>query len=164
MSDNQTQRELVQFADIAVRVASQLRLLKAGRPFTDPDSLHLGLEFVEKATNGGSFMSKKFAQFSGGSLRPLNWATDAYLETSGRKDQAQAEASQATDYSAIVRYLEDIASSLNSLINGQISGINLDLDAMILFFEVLGETLGVRADQQNRRVSAPFGFGQHAAL
>ena len=162
MSDNQTQRELVEFADIAVRVASQLRLLKAGRSFTDPDSLQQGLAFVEKATNGGSFMSKKFAQFSGGSLRPLNWATDAYLETSGRKDAAQSEASQAIDYSAIVHYLEDIASSLNSLIKGQTTGINLD--AMILFFEVLGETLGIRADQQNRRMSAPFGFGQHAAL
>lgn len=159
MTDNQTQRELVEFADIAVRTASQLRLYKSGRSFSDPESLQQALEFIGSAKTGGKFMSRS-AQFRGGSLRPLNWATDTYFETLNRKAGTNEESLR--NFDAVVKYLDGIESTLGSLIQGK-TPTTPNIDELILFFEILGEALGTRADQRTRRASTPFGFGEHAA-
>jgi hypothetical protein len=120
---DQTLSEVVDFADVAVRTASQLRLAKAGRPFTDREILQHSLAFLDRAKQGGAFMSKKTAQFSD-TLRPLNWAADTYLSP---KLSPQAQ----PDYGKVEDYLTQLVKPIRELFNGATTADPQDLERAI---------------------------------
>jgi hypothetical protein len=138
---DQNLAEVVDLADVAVRTASQLRIAKSGHGVSDPSALDQSLDFLESAQQGGAFMSKKISQLAG-TLRPLNWAADAYLSLNTGPQGAP-------DYGKVESYLRDLSDSIRNLMQGSADVQNLD--KALVFFETLGEILGSLADQRLRR-------------
>jgi len=136
---NNTQNlwELVDCADLAVRTASELRKFRSAHRPPDMQVLSRALEFLSQAGTGAAFVSGQATQLRGTTLKPSNWATDAYLRTVQLAEP---------DYQAIRAYLDQIASVLRKLVSsGDLPPATLDTP--ILFFEKLGDVIGSRADQ-----------------
>ena len=139
MNDTQALWEIIDLADISVRIASQLRLSKAGKPLRDRQALEKGLAFLENAKSGGIFLSGQgIIRGFEGTLRPLNWAMDTYLR--------ERPAGEKPDYSKIAQYMAEIQESLGSLLQ-QNRVESEQIDNGITFFETMGELLSARADQ-----------------
>lgn len=135
--------EVVDLADIAVRAASQLRLLKNGRQLEDTDCLRQGIEFLERARKGGAFMSGKSAHLRG-TLRPLNWAADTYVKL-------RIGSRREPNYREVAAYLSKLSRSLKTLTRRASAADPRSLDRAVRFFEALGNLLGSTADQKLRR-------------
>lgn len=153
MSSAHTQQqlgELIDCADVAVRAASQLRILKAGQPAGDMESLTRAVKFLEAAKAGGAFMSGR-EQGLHSTLRPLNWAADIrYGSLSVSEDDEATE----IDYEELTSFLDGIAVTASCVIDGRQPEED-DLDACISFLESLGNILSGKADRTMRRVSGP---------
>lgn len=137
--------ELVECAHIAVRTASELRKLRSVHRQPDMQVLQRAVEFLTQAETGAAFVSGQASQLEAGTLKPFNWATDAYLSTLHI---------QQPDYQAVRTYLDDIASVLRDVIASQ-QPAAAALDRPILFFEKLGDVIGSRADQTLRSDAEP---------
>jgi hypothetical protein len=150
MQETEMLRELIDLADISVRVASQLRLRKKGRVLRDRAALESAVQFLDAAAKGGMFLSGQgITGGFDGVLRPLNWATDTYIQQHSTKKPFQ-------DYSEVATYLNNIKTEVASALASQPP--TAQLENAILFFEKLGELLSARADQslQARSYSADF--------
>ena len=150
--DTQHLSELVEVADVAVRVASQLRQAKSLGRSGDKECLQRGIEFLERAKKGGVFMSGQGIAHLGfdGALKPLNWAVDTYLLT-----RAEPR-TEAVDYEKVAEYLERIAGCLRVLAEEPKNCDSASLTQAESFFETMGEVLGSRADQMMRREPLEF--------
>lgn len=146
---DQTLSEVVDVADIAVRTASQLRLAKSGRGFTDPAALEHSLEFLARAKKGGAFMSKKTAQLSD-TLRPLNWAADTYVKNFSVQGDP--------NWGEIEEYLNNLETAVRTLMQGGQSTDTSNIDNALGFFETLGSILAAIADQRLRREGSRRAF------
>jgi hypothetical protein len=145
LTDNQLLGELVEYADMAIRTASQLNLFKLGRGILDTETLHQAIEFLETAEAGGSFMSSDGSDSLKASLRPLNWVADVRWKNEN-------------DYERITAFLGDMKTTIKQVLEGKLPNSNT-LDVCIDFFDSLEETLGTRADQNSRYASLPcFGL------
>lgn len=150
-SADQKLMEIVEVADVAIRVASQLRLAKRGKAPSDLQSIGRGIEFLKRAKTGSVFMMGQQAASLGfdGTLTPLNWATDTYQVTFRRP------VAQEPDYGQVAGYIGRIEACLESIPDSfDISSSSFD--DSIVFFETLGDILSTRADQQMRRRSSSF--------
>ena len=136
---DQNLAEVVDLADVAVRTASQLRIAKSGHGVSDPSALNQSLDFLERAQQGGAFMSKRISQLAG-TLRPLNWAADAYL-TLNIGPQGEP------DYGKVEKYLSKLSDSIRNLMQGSASVDVQSIDTALVFFETLGQILGSLADR-----------------
>ena len=147
--DYQNLQAIVSASDIAIRVASQLRVWSATRVTVDRAALDQAIIFLDRASNGGSFMAGKQAASAkfGNTLQPLNWATDTYFLVS-----TPAASNDAPDYGVIARYLDQLGSTLQGVVSGS-KVENPQVEAAISFFNTLGELLGSRADQHMRTES-----------
>jgi hypothetical protein len=134
--DESVTSEVVNLADIAVRTASQIRLVQSGREFTEPNVLVKAGEFLTRAKKGGIFISGRSADLHD-TLRPLNWATDAYL----------AIVPKQADFDQISDYLDQVHSSLDEATKQQSNASPAALVLALTFFEKLGELLGTEADK-----------------
>ena len=146
VADTQQLGELVECADVAVRVASQLRLLKAGKPVRDSEALASAVEFLKAAVAGGEFMSSGQSLKIQATLRPLNWAADV---------RVRHELSEV-DYDDLAKFLQGIRDALQE-IQTKARPNDKKINSAIKFFASLGEILGIRAEQTMRQASGPFG-------
>lgn len=128
--------EVVNLADVAVRTASQIRLLRAGRDLTEPKVLNKATEFLSRAKQGVIFINGRSADLHD-TLRPLNWATDAYLALTPKQ----------ADFDQISDYLDQVLSPLNDVLQQHAATPADAFDLTLTFFEKLGEILGTEADR-----------------
>ncbi len=128
--------EVVNLADVAVRTASQIRLLRAGRDLTEPTVLVKATDFLLRAKQGVIFINGRSADLHD-TLRPLNWVTDAYLALTPKQP----------DFNQISDYLDQVSSSLSGLMQQPASTTAIAFDVTLTFFEKLGELLGTEADR-----------------
>ncbi len=133
--------ELIDVADVAVRVASHLRQAKAKRESSDVESLDKAIEFLTQAEDGGKFMSTGQLNPATSTLRPLNWAVDIYLGMGGQP-------SAPPDYNKLAKYLAEILSRLQAVRQDPSAVKPNSLDESIHFFEGLGEMLSSEVNQQ----------------
>jgi hypothetical protein len=145
--------ELVDYADVAVRCAGQLHLLRLGRKLRDREALARAIEFLETAEAGGMFMSSGESGNMWATLRPMNWAADAKYSSGSAVSYT---ASQKVDYGALASFLQEVRSTLEQVLGGGQPTAS-SFDECIEFFDSLGETLGNRADRSMRRASVPCG-------
>jgi hypothetical protein len=139
--DRRNTWELVQCADLAVRTASVLRQMSAGRAAADAEALSEALIFLDRAQGGGAFITEGIAQMSGQTLRPFNWATDTYLQATTSHTDTQP------DYPRINEYLGRITSTIHEIVvTHNAPGDKARLNEATLFFETLGDIVGRRAD------------------
>jgi hypothetical protein len=133
--------EIVQCADLAVRAASVLRQLQAGREPNDLEILTEARAFLDRAQNGGTFITEGIAQMSGQTLRPFNWATDTYLQAMTAPIESQP------DYKQVNAYIERIGNTLRDINTpGRLAVDPQHLSEATQFFETLGDIVGGRAD------------------
>jgi hypothetical protein len=130
--------EVVNLADVAVRTASQIRLSRSGRAFSEPAVLAKAQQFLSRAKRGVIFINGGPAADLHDTLRPLNWATDAYLALSPRP---------ANLFAKISDYLDRVLSALTDVIQKPLSAPKRSSDLALTFFEKLGEMLGTEADK-----------------
>jgi hypothetical protein len=138
--------DTVDTADVAVRVASQLRRMKKGAKVEDPAAIQRAIDFLDEAKRGGAIMAGEPAVTSGfgGELRPLNWATDAYLSQPDKSDSPELT---SDDYKDIQNYLDRIQSTLEH-VTSRGYGAESPIDDAVHFFEGLAEVLASRVDQR----------------
>lgn len=129
--------EVVNLADVAVRAASQIRLARSGRPFSEPAVLAKAQQFLSRAKRGVIFINGGSAADLHDTLRPLNWATDAYLALSPRP----------ADFAKISDYLDRVLFALTEVIQKPLTAPKRSSDLALTFFEKLGELLGTEADK-----------------
>ncbi len=149
MNGAQSLWEIVDLADVAVRAASQLRLRQAGRELSDRASIELAVDFLERATKGGWFLSDKanLGSFDD-TLLPLNWATDAYLA------QYPLTSQERPDYSAVAKYLDGVRSSLLVILANELPSRDA-YEKALEFVERLAGILAAKADLDLRAESRP---------
>jgi hypothetical protein len=145
--DRQQLTELIEAADVFVRVSSQLRLLKAGRPLRDAAAVQATIRVLDEAIEGGQFMSTGAVGGMQSTLRPLTWVADVRLGVSPKKPKPD----QLKDYDELVEYLSETRAVLAGILStGAISDVSR-ADAVINFFQQVGDQLGIRADQSIRQ-------------
>ena len=141
--------EIIDMADVAVRAASQLRILRRGRALRDNNAMQRMIRFLDDAISGGQFMSTGQAVGLHASLRPLNWVADVRFPTS---TAIAASHENAPDYVALVEFVGSIKHTLAQISDGQ-SADPQKLESAIQFLQTLGDVLGAKADQRMRHVS-----------
>ena len=146
IATNQQITQIVELADVSVRVTSQLRAFKSGRPVRDFASIENANAFLNAAIEGGQFVFTGNAAGLQSTLNPLNWAADVRFQTSSMSGPRAVE---LEEYERLVAYLQQIRETLEKV--QQQNATDSDrLDDSILFFQQLGKTLGTRADQKMR--------------
>lgn len=140
--------ELVQVADIAVRVASQLRLWLKRHELRDQESVDEGIRFLEEAARGGQFVDTGTMTAGLSSLSPLTWSADVRFGLAG----PFAAASSPVNYDELVSYLKSLQKTLNAVVAGD----QIDegaIQSAATFFDQLGRFLGGKADSALRSSS-----------
>jgi hypothetical protein len=143
--------EIIDVADVSVRVASQLRMAKKKLPIRDPDAIQRAQEFLTAAIEGGRFISTGKADNFHSTLRPLNWAADVRFQSQSAQKPAE---NPLEEYDTLVVFLQNVLETLQALESADVS--NGNTDNAIGFFQRLGEILGTRADQIMRHTSTVF--------
>jgi hypothetical protein len=140
---------VVEACDVAVRVASQLRVWEKSKRLSDRQAAEAAVRFLEMARNGGQLLAGNQNNISKlvGSLGPLNWATDTYLVTSA------GSRPNNVNYEKVSKYLQGIVDTLQQLLADHKPSEASMADAR-RFFETLGELLGARADRMLMRDSS----------
>jgi hypothetical protein len=134
--DDSIVSEIVHLSDVAVRTASQIRLAQSRAAATDWRVLDRASEFVSRARQGVIFMNGGSADLHD-TLRPLNWATDAYL----------ALGSEEADFRQISSYLDQVSSALADVREKWSAAPRKSIRLALTFFEKLGDMLGAEADK-----------------
>jgi hypothetical protein len=144
MVDYQNLHELLVVADVAIRTASELHRVQSGNSIQDSDVLKQAHVFLDRAKRGGDFIADgrqaSNYQFDG-TLKPLNWAVDAYLSTH--------RGTEVVDYNDLAQYLDSLNELLDAVrATAQVQ--NADLEGAIVFFETLSKLLRTRIMGQIR--------------
>jgi hypothetical protein len=134
--------KLVQVADMAVRVASQLRLWRIRNCIGDRDSIDRGVQFLEEAVQGGRFIAFGEPFVGTSSLYPLTWSADVRFR---RYDSLSDVEHSPTNYDDLVCYLNTIKSTLITLANND-KPTDTEVDGAARFFDQLGAIVGRSAD------------------
>lgn len=141
--------ELVHSADMAVRVASQLRLWKKRRTLSDKTAIHNGKRFIVEALQGGKFVATGEMASAASSLSPLTWSADIRF---GFDRPMHSVDAQPQRYEELLGFLEDIRSSIVAVESD--TAIDEDrVDLAANFFDQLGQLLGTKADNALRSPS-----------
>ena len=149
MTTNQQITEIVELADVSVRVASQLRAVKSGRSVRDFPSLESASAFLDAAIEGGQFVFSGNAAGLQSTLSPLNWAADVRFQASSMSGNRTVN---LEEYERLVEYLQMVRETLEK-VQQQEALDATRLEDSIQFFQQLGKTLGTRADQKMRLTS-----------
>jgi len=135
--------ELVHTADMAVRVASQLRLWIKRRSVSDTEAVDEGVRFLEEAVRGGKFVETgEMIAGSSSSLYPLTWAADVRFGTVG---QFASTPSVSVEYTKLLEFLDGIKGTVSAVGSGKQPDL-ISVDAAAKFFGQLGQFLGSKAD------------------
>lgn len=144
MTTNDLQRidELVHSADMAVRVASQLRLWLKRRTVSDKEAIAEGNRFIVEAVQGGKFVATGEVASAASSLSPLTWSADIRF---GFDRPMQSNQSKPQRYEELLQFLEEVRLSLNSVDSSQPTE-DANVEKAAKFFDQLGQLLGTKAD------------------
>ena len=151
MTTNDLQRidELVHSADMAVRVASQLRLWLKRRKLSDNEAIDEGNRFILEAVQGGKFVATGEMASAASSLSPLTWSADIRF---GFDRPMQSNQTKTQSYDELLQFLEEVRLSLGAVKASQpIEDTNIEKAAK--FFDQLGQLLGRKADNALRSPS-----------
>ena len=147
MTTNDLQQidELVHMADVAVRVASQLRLWLKRRELRDGESVEAGIRFLDEAVRGGRFVDTGEIFAGSSSLYPLTWAADIRFGPTVPFGTSPT----SVRYDDLVRYLDGLKQTLVAV------ATNIDVSDSAVssatgFFDQLGRLLGGKADSALR--------------
>jgi len=139
--------ELVHSADMAVRVASQLRLWIKRRCLSDREAIEEGARFLEEAVRGGKFVETgEVVAGSSSSLYPLTWAADIRF---GPARQPASEDATAVRYDELLEFLDQLKGTLTAVASGEQPDDESVCEASA-FFDQLGQSLGGKADNALR--------------
>lgn len=139
--------ELVHSADMAVRVASQLRLWIKRRSLRDRDAVDEGIRFLEEAVRGGKFVETgELVAGSSTSLYPLNWSADVRFGPTG---QLVSSSPAVVKYDELLAFLDDTKETLVGVAADKSPADN-SVNAAANFFRQLGQFLGSKADNALR--------------
>ena len=118
------------------------------RPFDFNDALGRGVEFLREAGTGGAiFCGNSPGSGFTGTLSPLCWSTDAYIEIrSGRGPEDESF------YRDVLKALQSYENVLNNLISGK-KCENTESRNALNFFHALAELLIEQADPTTKRYS-----------
>jgi hypothetical protein len=118
MTTNDLQRidELVHSADMAVRVASQLRLWLKRRTVSDNDAINEGSRFISEALQGGKFVATGEMASAASSLSPLTWSADIRF---GFDRSMQSNHAKPQSYEDLLQFLEEVRLSLSAVSSSQ---------------------------------------------
>ena len=141
--------ELVHSADMAVRVASQLRLWIKRRRLSDKDAIEEGIRFLEEAVRGGRFVDTGEMGAGSSSLCPLNWVADIQF---GFEGLFVSNPSTPVKYDKLVEFLEGIRSVIIRVKEDEFPEDEEVYSASKLF-DQLGQLLGSKADNALRSQS-----------
>lgn len=147
MNTEELQRidELVRCADMAVRVASQLRLWLKRNSLGDEESLRQSVRFLDEAINGGRFVATGDTPSGSSSLTPLTWTADIRFGF----EQPSVQKPETKEYQELVEFLTKLRHVIQSLLDRK----PLDreqVEAASGFFSQLGRLLGGKADNALR--------------
>jgi hypothetical protein len=147
MNTEELQRidELVHSADMAVRVASQLRLWLKRNSLGDEDSLRQSLRFLDEAISGGKFVATGNSPSGSSSLTPLTWTAD--IRFGGPQQQMQRP--DQKEYEELVDFLTKLRGVIQGLLE-QKSSDREQVESASVFFSQLGGLLGGKADSALR--------------
>jgi hypothetical protein len=146
--DLQKADELVAAADMAVRVASQLRLWPIRKVIEDKECWHQGLAFLQQVLDGGKFIESKTSASGVSSLEPLTWTADLRFG-SVVGDPVNV------DYKQLLSFVEEIRDTLQA-VQESTSVQPSELETATNFFSDLGKQLGNKADQALQTPSQRF--------
>ncbi|WP_436717352.1 hypothetical protein U8335_10700 [Roseiconus lacunae] len=141
--------ELVFNADMAVRVASQLRLWDKRRSIGDPEAIEEGKRFLEEALSGGRFVATGDATSDSSSLSPLTWSADVRF---GFDRPVQPNPTQPQQYQELVAFLDEVRQTLLAISQSS-EPKSEEVNAAAKFFSQLGQLLGCKADNALRSPS-----------
>ncbi len=151
MTTNDLQRidELVHSADMAVRVASQLRLWLKRRTVSDKEAIAEGNRFIVEAVQGGKFVATGEMASAASSLSPLTWSADIRF---GFESSMQSNHTKPQSYEDLLQFLEEVRLSLSAVSSSQpVEDTKVEKTAK--FFDQLGQLLGCKADNALRSPS-----------
>ena len=131
--------QLIDVADVAVRVASYLRQVEDGLKPSDREALSKAIGFVTLAKNGGKFMSTGHLSSETSTLKPLNWAADIY--------KSEREITTGLDYKRLADYLAAILRCLRA-VEKRAAYVPPDLKQSIHFFTHLGSMMSSEINQK----------------
>ena len=135
--------ELVHSADMAVRVASQLRLWIKRHRLSDAEAVEEGVRFLDEAVCGGKFVETgEMVAGSSSSLYPLTWAADIRF---GQVGQFAAGRTKSVRYDELLNFLESIKGTLSAVASDEQTD-NESVQRVATFFDELGSFLGNKAD------------------
>lgn len=146
--DLQKADELVAAADMAVRVASQLRLWPIRKVIEDMECWRQGLTFLQQVLDGGKFIESRTSASGVSSLEPLTWAADLRFGS-------PVGETVNVDYKQLLSFVERIRETLEAVQETkQVS--TTELETAVSFFSDLGRQLGIKADQALQTPSQRF--------
>ncbi len=155
IADRQQLSEIIDVADVLVRVSSQLRLMKAGKALRDLPAIQQAIDFLSAAIEGGQFMTTGTVGGLQSTLQPLTWVADVRIGSpSAQADQGE----QIAKYQELVAFLGELRQLLEDVLNEQTIKDTVKADAAINFFKHLGGQLGIRADQLMRQSPSVLGI------
>jgi hypothetical protein len=144
--DLQSIDELIHVADMAVRVASQLRLWLTRRSLGDQRAIDEGIRFLDEAVRGGRFVDTGEMVAGSSSLYPLTWSADVRF---GSGDQIMPTERASVRYSELIAFLDATKKTLIAISSGDQVPDEV-AQAAAAFFDQLGQFLGAKADNALR--------------
>jgi len=137
--------ELVHSADMAVRVASQLRLWIKRNSLGDAKALQDAVRFLDEALSGGRFVATGDVGSASSSLSPITWSADIRFGF----DQPSIPNPEQKQYEELVDFLSSIKETISCVLEGnQVQ--QQSVDSAACFFSQLGKLLGGKADNALR--------------
>lgn len=137
--------ELVHSADMAVRVASQLRLWIKRNQLGDPNSLKESLRFLDEALSGGRFVATGDVASASSSLSPLTWSADIRFGFA----QPSMPSPEKKQYEELVDFLGSIRETIDNVLSNTHPQAE-SVESAARFFSQLGKLLGGKADSALR--------------
>ena len=137
--------ELVHVADMAVRVASQLRLWLKRGTLGDRESVDEGIRFLDEAVRGGRFVDTGEMIAGSSSLYPLTWSADIRFGSAGTVSPREGSIS----YIELVEYLDSLKATLSAIASGE-QALHDSVISAANFFDELGQFVGAKADNALR--------------
>lgn len=142
-TDLQKTDELVNVADLSVRVSSQLRLWPKRQTIEDIDCFRFAVKFLQEVLDGGKFIESKTSSAGVSTLEPLTWTADL------RFGSTVGEPEKCVDYEQLLNFVEKLKSTVQRVLESKEVETE-DLSAAADFFRSLGKFLGVKADEALR--------------
>ena len=137
--------ELVHSADMAVRVASQLRLWLKRGTVGDSKALQTAVRFLEEAVSGGRFVATGDIASASSSFSPLTWSADIRFGF----EQPIVASPETKQYEELLEYLGLLKETICDVLNDK--SVEAErVESAAGFFAQLGKLIGGKADNALR--------------